>query len=193
MTSTLIKKKEDSCTPNAYSPISLLNCSVKLITKVLAFRLQDRLHAPVDQDQSGFVQSRNISDSFIYALELIQTCRTKQKMAVVLKLDFRKAFDTVSWDSPFRILHIRGFDSKWIKWIHLISSTVKIAILLNSITDPWIQTKRGLRQGDPLSPPLPYHCRHPPKNCSMFVKKECAITPLFLIFHALLFSMLMTC
>jgi hypothetical protein len=36
----LIKKKEDSCTPDAYRPISLLNCSFKLITKVLAIRLQ---------------------------------------------------------------------------------------------------------------------------------------------------------
>jgi hypothetical protein len=30
----LIKKKDGNCTPNAYRPISLLNVSVKLITKV---------------------------------------------------------------------------------------------------------------------------------------------------------------
>jgi hypothetical protein len=35
----LIKKKEDCCAPCAYRPISLLNCSVKLITKALALRL----------------------------------------------------------------------------------------------------------------------------------------------------------
>jgi hypothetical protein len=73
----LIKKKEESCTPNTCRLISLLNWLVKLITKVLAFRLQDKLHALIDLDQSGFVRSRNISDSFIYALELIQTCKTR--------------------------------------------------------------------------------------------------------------------
>jgi hypothetical protein len=36
---TLLKKREDACTPDAFRPISLLNCPVKLITKVLALRL----------------------------------------------------------------------------------------------------------------------------------------------------------
>jgi hypothetical protein len=36
----LIKKKEGICTPDAYCPISLLNC-FKLVYKVLALRLQN--------------------------------------------------------------------------------------------------------------------------------------------------------
>jgi hypothetical protein len=51
----LIKKKEDSCTLDAYQPISLLNCSVKLITKVLAIWLQSVIQSLVDEDQTGFV------------------------------------------------------------------------------------------------------------------------------------------
>jgi hypothetical protein len=73
---------------------------------------------------------------------------------VVLKLDFRKAFDTVSWDC-LRILHIRGFSKKWLNWIHLLPSSAKTTILMNDILVPWIQIKRGLGQGDPLSP-LPF-------------------------------------
>jgi hypothetical protein len=137
-------KKEKSSAPNDYRPISLLNYPVKLITKTLALRLQDRLHSLIDLDQSSFVCSRCISDSFIYALEVIQTYKVRKKRAVALKLDFRKAFDTVSWDCLLRVLHIRGFNSKWLKWIHLLTESAKTAILLNVILGPWIQTKKGL-------------------------------------------------
>jgi hypothetical protein len=57
---------------------------------------------------------------------------------VVLKLDFRKAFDTVSWDCLLRILRIRGFSKKWLNWIHLLPSSAKTAILMNDIPVPWI-------------------------------------------------------
>jgi hypothetical protein len=72
----------------------------------------------------------------------------------VLKLDFRKAFDTVSWDFLFKILRIRRFDQKWIDYIQSLTKMAKTAILLNGIPSPWINIKRGLRQGDPLSPLL---------------------------------------
>jgi hypothetical protein len=64
----LIRKKEDSCRPDAYRPISLLNCPVKLVTKVLALRLQDQIQNLIDDDQTGFVHNRCIADNFVYAL-----------------------------------------------------------------------------------------------------------------------------
>jgi hypothetical protein len=126
----------------------------KLITKVLAIRLQNHLPKLIDDDQTGFERSRCIVDNFIYALDLVQSCKTRKKKAIVLKLDFRKAFYMVSWDFLFKILHKSGFDQKWINWIHSLTSTAKIATLLNKISRPWINNKRGLRQGDPLSPLL---------------------------------------
>jgi hypothetical protein len=72
-------KKEGSCAPSDYRPISLLNCSVKLITKALALRLQSCLNSLIDLDQFGFIRSRSISDSFIYALEVLETCKIRNK------------------------------------------------------------------------------------------------------------------
>jgi hypothetical protein len=78
---------------------------VKLITKVLAIRLQNHLPSLIDDDQTGFVRSRCIADNFIYVLDLVQCCKTRKKKAIVLKLDFQKAFDTMSWDFLFKIFH----------------------------------------------------------------------------------------
>jgi hypothetical protein len=52
------------------------------------------------------------------------------------------------------VLEIRGFDLKWIQWMKLLTNSAKTTILLNRIPGPWIQIKRGIRQGDPLSPLL---------------------------------------
>ena len=73
---------------------------------------------------------------------------------MVLKLDFAKAFDTGIWDSLIRIMQARGFDQLWCDWILNILSSSKSAVLVNGCPGNWINCKRGLRQGDPLSPYL---------------------------------------
>lgn len=117
----LIKKKKDSCTPDSYRPISLLNCPVKFITKVLATRLQQQIKHLVDQDQTSFVRKRCIADiiaallTSLYAADIIQCCRQRKRKAIILKFDFTKAFDTISWSCLFQLLRVRGFPKRWFK------------------------------------------------------------------------------
>lgn len=73
---------------------------------------------------------------------------------MVLKLDFRKAFDSVCWDALDRVLALRGFGHTWRGWVSSLLSSGRTAVLLNGVPRPWIQCRQGLRQGDPLSPYL---------------------------------------
>lgn len=77
-----------------------------------------------------------------------------RKPIVVLKLDFVKAFDSVNWDSLLAILLARGFPDKWNEWMQLLFQTSLSAVLINGCPGNWIRCKRGLRQGDALSPYL---------------------------------------
>ena len=110
----LLPKKEAATTPSDFRPISLQNCPVKILSKILTTRLQDQIQCLVDTDQTGFIRGRSISENFIYATELVQCCHRRKKPTLVLKLDFAKAFDSVNWDSLIRILQSRGFPNLWI-------------------------------------------------------------------------------
>jgi hypothetical protein len=100
----LIKKKNNSCNLKSYKPNSLLKCPVKLITKVLAINLQQEITNLVDIDQIGFVRSRCTVDNFIYALDITHCCKLRKKETIALKLDFQKAFDSVSWETLFQLM-----------------------------------------------------------------------------------------
>jgi hypothetical protein len=52
---------------------------------------------------------------------------------VILKLDFRKAFDSANWEALNLVLRAHGFGSTICRWIAAILSTRKIAALLNGV------------------------------------------------------------
>lgn len=91
----LLPKKEGVRTADGFWPISLQNCPMKLFSKVMVNRLKPHIPALVDPDQTGFVHGRSIAENFIYAADLLSCCHKRNVPTAVLKLDFKKAFDSV--------------------------------------------------------------------------------------------------
>ena len=49
---------------------------------------------------------------------------------------------------------MKGFSPKWCKWVENFITGGSVAIKVNDDIDHYFQTKKGLRQGDPMSPIL---------------------------------------
>lgn len=104
---TLVPKHENAIKVSDYRPILLLNTSVKIITKLLANRLQVQLPHLIHTNQYGFIKHRCIQDCLAWSLEFLHLCHQSRQKILILKLDFEKTFDKVEHN-----LYLRSWRKK---------------------------------------------------------------------------------
>ena len=92
----LLPKKDLPNTPDAYRPISLQNCPIKAVAKILTNRLQPLVPLLVHGNQTGFISGRCIAENFVFAADLIGACHSRKAPTMIIKLDFSKAFNSLS-------------------------------------------------------------------------------------------------
>ncbi|KAL0337746.1 UNVERIFIED_CONTAM: Retrovirus-related Pol polyprotein from type-2 retrotransposable element R2DM [Sesamum calycinum] len=150
----LVPKSEHSPSVADYRPISCCNVIYKVITKIIADRLSPALEQLIDSSQAAFVGGQNITDSIFLAQEMVrQYSRKRISPRCTINVDLQKAFDSVSWTFLSRVLHEYGFPPLFISWImECVSTTFSVA--LNGSLHGLFPGKKGLRQGDPMSPAL---------------------------------------
>jgi Reverse transcriptase (RNA-dependent DNA polymerase) len=67
----LLSKENDARVIQKFRPISLVDCSYKIISKVLTNRLSVIVNTIVDEAQTTFIQGRFILDNVLAAHEII--------------------------------------------------------------------------------------------------------------------------
>ncbi|XP_071709006.1 uncharacterized protein [Rutidosis leptorrhynchoides] len=120
--------------------------------KLLSNRLRKVIPNLVGYEQSAFIKGCNILDGALIANETVDYLKHKKSKRLVFKVDFKKAFDSLSWEFLMEIMGIMGFGIKWRDWILSCLKSASISILVNGSSTNEFKLERGVRQGNPLSP-----------------------------------------
>lgn len=147
---TLILKKDkppDVC--GSFRPISLINVDNKLLSKLLAARLEKLLPFLINTDQTGFIQGRLSVTNVRRLLNVIQYSKKTNHGALAVSLDTEKAFDRVEWEYIFDALERFGLGGDFLKWIKVLYSSPQACVVTGGMQSPPFPLRRGTNRAAP--------------------------------------------
>lgn len=147
-------KKGDATLMSNYRPITLTNSDCKLLSSALVSRWAPHVTSVVDPNQSGFLPGRFIGDNILNHLELIDHLHHHNLPGVMLFLDFHKAFDSIDHAWILKCAAALGFGPRALTWMRALTCGISSSVCTWGWTSPSFPIRRGVRQGDPLSPLL---------------------------------------
>nr|GEV98791.1 reverse transcriptase domain-containing protein [Tanacetum cinerariifolium] len=114
------------------------------ITKFFEEEVQEsELGSVRDDVQTDFLLNRQIHNGPFIINEILARCKLKKKQAMIFKVDFAKAYDSIRWDFLDDVLISFGFGSKWRSWIRGSLFSGKASILVNG--SPTLEIFTGFR------------------------------------------------
>lgn len=151
-TIVLISKTDVAAKLGEFRPISCCNLVYKIITKIITNIMKPILQKSISKNQAAFLKGRILGENVILASELIRNYKSSScPRSCMLKVDIRKAFDTLSWDFVIKILEARDFPPLFVTWIRECVTSPRFSVAINGELAGFFLGKKGLRQGDYIS------------------------------------------
>ena len=152
--SLLPKKGRDPLLLKNWRPLSLLNQDYKLIAKSIAARMKKHLSDIIHSDQTGFINGRFIGENIVRIFDIMDHVEEQKIPAVIMSIDYEKAFDCIEWKYIDKVLDFFGFGHEFRKWVTILYTDIESCVVNNGWTTRFFKLSRGVRQGCPLSPYL---------------------------------------
>ena len=160
-TTYLLAKNNETNDAKNYRPITCLSTTYKLLTSVLT----DRTYLHLERnnlfplEQKGCRRgSYGCKDQLLVNKMLLENCKKRQRNMSCAWIDYKKAFDSVPHEWILKSLDLFKVSPRIISFLKHNMENWKTRLLLThengTLTSDTINIKRGIFQGDSLSPLL---------------------------------------
>nr|ABD96942.1 hypothetical protein [Tarenaya spinosa] len=140
---TLVPKIPEAINLGDFRPISCCNFLYKVISKIIANRLQLLLPWLISGNQAAFQKGRSMGDHIMLAAELVKDYnRPSAEPSAMLKIDIKKAFDSISWDFILDILRALDLPLVFIGWIRECITSPSFSVAINGELAGFFRGKR---------------------------------------------------
>ena len=148
------RKGNRSCCDN-HRGISLLATGGKILAKVIANRLASQVAEKIlPENQCGFRPGRGTLDMIFTARQIQEKCREQNRDLYMVFIDLTKAFDTVSRDALWQILHKFGCPDKFVNVIKSFHEGMAARVSDEGKLSEPFGVNNGTKQGCVLAPLL---------------------------------------
>jgi len=92
----LIPKADKPSSFDDFIPISLCNCTYKIVAKIIANRINPILSLHISHEQFAFLHNRKVHEVIGTAQELLHSILLRKLKGMIMKIDLSKAFDRIN-------------------------------------------------------------------------------------------------
>ena len=149
-----VPKKGDLSKGGNYRGISLNAITSKLINRMILNRIQPILDPHLRPNQNGFRPGRSTTSQILALRRLIEGVKANNLPAVLLFLDFRKAFDSIHREKMFAILKAYNIPDELVSAIKLLYQNTRAKVVSPDGDTEEFEIVAGVLQGDTLAPYL---------------------------------------
>ena len=131
-----------------YRLITLLNTELKILTRVLANRLQLVISDLIGPEQNYSVKGRSMQDNLHLVREILEDVKDGTEAALI-NLDQSKAFDRVNHRFLMTVLETNEFQLEFHKWISMIYHNPQAVVQVNGKLSDALALEWSVRLGWP--------------------------------------------
>ena len=139
----LIPKKGNAHKVGDWRPITLLCCGYKLLSGVVAKRLEKYMMKIIGRAQKGFMNQKNIGTCNLNVMSCISRAWGNEEATGVMCVDFSKAFDSVEHGAICAVLRFFNFGENMVKMVSTLLRGRRARIIMDGCYSGDIHIDRG--------------------------------------------------
>ena len=147
-----IPKKPGTTKKEEHRGISLMSCAAKLHNKVMQRRVQPVLDDYLRPEHNGFRPHRGTAQQILALRRVVEEAKVHQMDLIVVFVDFRKAFDSVSRNAIKQVLQAYNVPVSLVNGIFALYEGTRATVITPDGLSDMFDTTSGVLQGDTLAP-----------------------------------------